>query len=157
MTPSMSRMSAKPVGKTWNVARYARDDDFVLVTNNASDFRALYASEPLHAALVILIPAVGRVLQQKMFRAALDELATLGERSIGSLRSISTARYVGEFDFRYNNRVGLGVNDIERTEKVAKGAVGKRLTYQRTRQQPEAEASYSLDVSRARPCPFRFG
>lgn len=50
-------------------------------------------------------------------------------------------RYVGEFDFRYNNRIGLGVNDIERTEKVAKGAVGKRLTYQRARQQPAAEAS----------------
>ena len=49
-------------------------------------------------------------------------------------------RYVGEFDFRYNNRIALGVNDFERTEKVAKGAVGKRLTYQRTRQQPEAEA-----------------
>jgi transposase-like protein len=50
-------------------------------------------------------------------------------------------RYVGEFDFRYNNRIGLGVNDIARTEKVAKGAAGKRLTYQRTRQQPEAEAT----------------
>jgi len=48
-------------------------------------------------------------------------------------------RYVGEFDFRYNNRVGLGVDDVQRTEKVARGAVGKRLTYQRTRQQPEAE------------------
>jgi transposase-like protein len=50
-------------------------------------------------------------------------------------------RYVGEFDFRYNNRVGLGVDDMQRTEKVARGAVGKRLTYQRTRQQPETEAS----------------
>ena len=49
-------------------------------------------------------------------------------------------RYVGEFDFRYNNRVGLGVNDIERTEIVARGAVGKRLTYQRTSQQAEAAA-----------------
>jgi hypothetical protein len=33
----------------------------------------------------------------------------------------------------------LGVSDFERTEKVAKGAFGKRLTYP-TRQQPEAEA-----------------
>ena len=49
-------------------------------------------------------------------------------------------RYVAEFDFRFNNRVGLGVDDMARTEKVAKGAAGKRLTYQRTRQQPEAEA-----------------
>lgn len=65
--------------KDWNVARYARDGDFVLVTNNASDFRQLYAAEPLHAGLVILIPTVGRVLQQRLFRAALDELRLIGE------------------------------------------------------------------------------
>jgi hypothetical protein len=59
--------------------RYARDGDLILVTNNASDFRHLYAAEPLHAGLVILIPVVGRVRQQKLFRAALDELANLGE------------------------------------------------------------------------------
>jgi len=50
-------------------------------------------------------------------------------------------RYVAEFDFRYNQRIGLGVDDMARTEKLARGAVGKRLTYQRTRQQPEADAS----------------
>jgi predicted nuclease of predicted toxin-antitoxin system len=65
--------------KDWNVTRYARDGDFVLVTNNASDFRRLYAAEPLHAGLVILIPVVGRVLQQRLFKAALDEFATIGE------------------------------------------------------------------------------
>jgi transposase-like protein len=50
-------------------------------------------------------------------------------------------RYIGEFDFRYNTRVSLGFDDMARTEKLARGAVGKRLTYQRTRQQPETEAS----------------
>ena len=65
--------------KDWNVVRYARDGDFVLVTNNASDFRRLYAAQPLHAGLIILIPVVDRALQRKLFRAALDELATLGE------------------------------------------------------------------------------
>jgi transposase-like protein len=40
-------------------------------------------------------------------------------------------RYVAEFDFRYNNRIGLGTNDMERAEKLAKGIVGKRLTYRR--------------------------
>lgn len=38
-------------------------------------------------------------------------------------------RYLAEFDFRYNNRVKLGVNDAERAERALKGAVGKRLTY----------------------------
>src|SRR5205823_156784 len=38
-------------------------------------------------------------------------------------------RYLAEFDFRYSNRVALGVNDVARTEQLVKGIVGKRLTY----------------------------
>jgi transposase-like protein len=40
-------------------------------------------------------------------------------------------RYLAEFDFRYSNRVALGTNDEARAEKLAKGIVGKRLTYRR--------------------------
>jgi transposase-like protein len=38
-------------------------------------------------------------------------------------------RYLSEFDFRYSNRVALGVNDGERADLAIKGAAGKRLTY----------------------------
>jgi transposase-like protein len=38
-------------------------------------------------------------------------------------------RYLAEFDFRYSNRVRLGVNDEMRAERALRGAVGKRLTY----------------------------
>jgi transposase-like protein len=38
-------------------------------------------------------------------------------------------RYLGEFDFRHNERAAQGVNDTERTSKAIKGAAGKRLTY----------------------------
>ena len=65
--------------KDWNVMRYARDGDFTFVTNNASDFRRLYAAQPLHAGLVILLPAVDRNLQRRLFKAALDALAMIGE------------------------------------------------------------------------------
>ena len=41
-------------------------------------------------------------------------------------------RYVAEFDFRYNNRVKLGVDDAARTDRALKGIVGKRLTYRGT-------------------------
>lgn len=40
-------------------------------------------------------------------------------------------RYLAEFDFRYNNRAALGVNDAVRAETLAAGIVGKRLTYRR--------------------------
>lgn len=42
-------------------------------------------------------------------------------------------RYLAEFDFRYNARSALGVDDIVRAERLLKGIVGKRLTYETTR------------------------
>ncbi len=38
-------------------------------------------------------------------------------------------RYLAEFEFRYNNRVKLGVDDERRSEKAIMGVKGKRLTY----------------------------
>lgn len=42
-------------------------------------------------------------------------------------------RYLAEFDFRYNHREKLGVNDLMRADKALQGVKGKRLTYQTTR------------------------
>jgi len=44
-------------------------------------------------------------------------------------------RYLAEFDFRYSNRCGKGIEDPERGERLLKGVVGKRLTYQTTNRQ----------------------
>jgi transposase-like protein len=41
-------------------------------------------------------------------------------------------RYLAEFDFRYSNRVKLGVDDAQRADNLLKGVTGKRLTYQTT-------------------------
>lgn len=41
-------------------------------------------------------------------------------------------RYLAEFDFRYNNRSKLGVEDEERADKALMGVSGKRLTYRVT-------------------------
>jgi hypothetical protein len=38
-------------------------------------------------------------------------------------------RNLAEFDFRYSNRVALGVGDVERTMRALGGIVGKRLKY----------------------------
>ena len=57
----------------------ARGGDFILVTNNASDFRRLYAAQPRMPGLAALIPAADRIPQQRLLETALDELAILGE------------------------------------------------------------------------------
>jgi hypothetical protein len=51
---------------------------------------------------------------------------------MGVYHSVSEAhlhRYLREFDFRYNNRSGLGVEDTERAARALRGIEGKRLTY----------------------------
>jgi transposase-like protein len=61
--------------------------------------------------------------------------ATLKRGIVGTYHHVSEAhlkRYLAEFDFRYNERSALGVNDSERATKALQGIVGKRLTYRRT-------------------------
>ncbi len=41
-------------------------------------------------------------------------------------------RYLAEFDFRYSNRVRLGIDDVARADRALQGIVGKRLTYRQT-------------------------
>jgi hypothetical protein len=46
---------------------------------------------------------------------------------IGTYHHVSEAhlkRYLAEFDFRYNERMALGVNDAERASKAVAGVAG---------------------------------
>lgn len=50
-------------------------------------------------------------------------------------------RYLAEFDFRYNERSALGVEDLERSDRALLGTKGKRLTYATPRRaKPEKSA-----------------
>ena len=43
-------------------------------------------------------------------------------------------RYLAEFDFRYSNRVKLGMDHTARADRALQGVKGKRLTYETTAQ-----------------------
>jgi transposase-like protein len=55
-------------------------------------------------------------------------------------------RYLSEYDFRYNNRTALGVNDETRAVKALKGAIGKRLTYRTTGRKNARKETSSLQA-----------
>jgi predicted nuclease of predicted toxin-antitoxin system len=57
------------------VVAHAIKGDFVLVTNNAVDFRKLYKAQPLHPGLIIIVPQLEPEKQRAFFAAALAELA----------------------------------------------------------------------------------
>jgi hypothetical protein len=68
--------------------------------------------------------------------------ACLESSSAESIESINVSeahlhRYLHEFDFRYNNRVALGIDDATRATRAIQGAAGKRLTYRQPRSQAE--------------------
>lgn len=52
-------------------------------------------------------------------------------------------RYLAEYDFRYNNRIALGIDDPNRAINAVKGAIGKRLTYQTANSRKNAAESQS--------------
>jgi transposase-like protein len=49
-------------------------------------------------------------------------------------------RYLAEFDYRYNTREKLGVDDVKRASGVVIAAKGKRLTYETTGRRGQAAA-----------------
>jgi predicted nuclease of predicted toxin-antitoxin system len=59
----------------WDLMPRIVEGDFTFVTNNARDFRKLYAKEELHAGLVIIVPQVLPARQRELFSAIVDELA----------------------------------------------------------------------------------
>ncbi|MFL9826568.1 DUF5615 family PIN-like protein [Rhodoplanes sp. SY1] len=70
------------LGKTgWqdrNLAAFALDNDYVVVTNNRRHFLREYARLPIHCGLIVIVPAVPRVVQKRLLGQALDALAERG-------------------------------------------------------------------------------
>jgi predicted nuclease of predicted toxin-antitoxin system len=90
--------------KDWSIVRRAVADGYVLVSNNATDFRALLGREDVHAGLVCINMAAGLMsldVQKHLFALALDRL---GEREpINELLEITLderrAVHVERYDF----------------------------------------------------------
>jgi len=55
------------------------EQDYTFVTNNRSDFLALYGQAPLHAGLIVIIPNIAPDPQRQLFKAALKHI---GQRDI---------------------------------------------------------------------------
>lgn len=58
----------------WDLLRVMSEGDWVLVTNNAVEFRGRYRQLELHPGVVFLLPSLRRAEQLRLFAAALDTL-----------------------------------------------------------------------------------
>ena len=60
----------------WDLLKVIAEQDWVLVTNNAIEFRGRYREIELHPGVVFLLPAVRRPDQIRLFEAALKHVQT---------------------------------------------------------------------------------
>jgi predicted nuclease of predicted toxin-antitoxin system len=58
--------------KDWRLMDTILERDYAFVTNNRSDFLALYHQTPVHTGLVIIVPNVTPPRQRELFQAALN-------------------------------------------------------------------------------------
>ncbi|MBS7708065.1 DUF5615 family PIN-like protein [Chelatococcus asaccharovorans] len=72
----------------WSLMPRILDENFTFVTNNARDFRKLYAKEELHAGLIIIVPQVLPALQRELFEAVLEDLES-GEELLNEVVEIT--------------------------------------------------------------------
>ena len=76
-----------------------------------------------------------RGIRSKVSRRVEGYFFILKRGIVGTFHHVSQQhlkRYLAEFDFRYNEREALGVNDTMRAQAILESIRGKRLTYRRT-------------------------
>jgi predicted nuclease of predicted toxin-antitoxin system len=61
--------------KDWNILEVVERDGWILVTNNAVEFRSRYRRVDLHPGVIFLRPSVRREQQLLLFAAAVDDIA----------------------------------------------------------------------------------
>jgi predicted nuclease of predicted toxin-antitoxin system len=65
--------------KDWQLMPVIREREYAFVTNNGSDFMALYGREAVHAGLIVIVPNVPPARQRELLQAALEHA---GERDL---------------------------------------------------------------------------
>jgi len=126
----VSRVNAKTLRPILN-AQIAQDTH--LMTDEAGVYMPLGKAFKKHSAVN---HGLGEYTRGNVTTNTVESSFAILKRGLyGTFHNVSEQhlqRYANEFDFRWNNRKALGVNDIERTNNALKGITGKRLTYRRT-------------------------
>jgi transposase-like protein len=104
--------------------------DSMLMTDEATYYRSVGREFKYHFTV---LHGIGEYVRGGAHTNTIEGFFSIFKRGMtGVYQHCSSAhlkRYLAEFDFRYNQRIALGIADTERTEVALRGIVGKRLTY----------------------------
>jgi transposase-like protein len=101
-----------------------------LMTDGEGQYRIL---GPMFAKHEVVNHGIGEYVRGEAHTNTIEGYFSILKRGIiGTYHHVSQQhlrRYLAEFDFRYNMRIALGVDDPARTAAALRGIVGKRLMY----------------------------
>jgi transposase-like protein len=104
----------------------------VVYTDDGATSKALGRSFEKHESVN---HSIGEYVRGDVHTNTIEGYFSIMKRGItGTYHHVSQQhlkRYLAEFDYRYNERMALGIGDAERMAKSIPGIVGKRLTYRR--------------------------
>lgn len=72
----------------WNIAQFAFENGYIVVTNNRRDFLREYLKYDVHNGLVVVVPQVDREPQIRLFLLVLDYLAEMNDLPMNKLIEI---------------------------------------------------------------------
>lgn len=125
----MPAVSAKTLRPILN-AQIREAEKTALMTDGEGQFRILAGMFASHETVN---HGIGEYVRGNAHTNTIEGYFSILKRGItGVYHHVSPQhlkRYLAEFDFRYNERVALGVDDMARTGKAMQAIVGKRLTY----------------------------
>jgi transposase-like protein len=105
--------------------------DAVLMTDDARMYRKIAKQFADHQAVN---HSAGEYVRGDAYTNTVEGFFSVFKRGMTGVyqhcNSDHRHRYLAEFDFRYNNRAARECNDVERTNRLIAGVVGKRLTYE---------------------------
>jgi transposase-like protein len=122
--PTVSSETLRPILKA------QLHDATTLMTDDAGQWRVVGRGYPRHE---VVNHGVGEYVRGDAYTNTIEGYFSILKRGIaGVYHHVSPQhlkRYLAEFDFRYNERASLEVDDFSRTIKALTGISGKRLTY----------------------------
>ena len=81
----------------WKLLEFMTQHDYVLVANNAKDFRKLAGSTEIHPGMILILPNVPPKTQSELFVLVLEYLADR-EDLINKVIEISEERAIAEYE-----------------------------------------------------------
>ena len=83
----------------WRIVKEAVERDYIVVTNNRTDFLREYAKLEIHLGLLIIVPNETRMVQEALFAKLLEHVTVNMDETINKVIEIDESGVIKVYDW----------------------------------------------------------